>query len=281
MTADAVRAAVAVARDFGLSSTDPVVLADGSNVLVHLRPAPVVARVATLTAELRPGVAAWLARDIEVSAYVAGRGVPVVPPSVDPPAGPHVRDGLVLTFFEYVPHDPDHHPVPAEVGRVLADLHDALREYPGVLPADGPIGDLWRILDMLERERILADGELTALRAELSRLAPEVQVLPGRALHGDAHPGNLLATPNGLVWNDFEDTWRGPLAWDLACLANTHRLDGRAALAAYPDPPPAAELEVCVRLRTVFGVAWRFVLDDRIPGRAPDKREHLNRWLRG
>jgi hypothetical protein len=279
MTADAVAAAVAVARGFGLRDPDPVVLANGSNVLVHLRPFPVVARVATLTAELRPGVAAWLARDIEVAAFAAEHGVPVVPPSVDPPPGPHVREGLVLTFFQYVPHDPGRRPAPEEVGRALAALHGALRDYCGELPASGPVDDLWRILDTLERERILAAGELSALRADLAGLAAEVLALPGRALHGDAHPGNVLMTPDGLVWNDFEDTWRGPAAWDLACLATTDHLDGMAALAAYPELPPAPEIDVCVQLRTLFGVAWRFVLDRRIPGRAPDAREHLDRWL--
>lgn len=281
MTGDAVAAAMAVARGFGMSGIDPVVLADGSNVIVHLRPAPVVARVATLTAELRPGVAAWLARDIAVSGHAAAHGVPVVRPSVDPPPGPHVWDGQVLTFFEYVRHDPGYQPKPAEVGRALAVLHDALAGYDGPLPTEGPIRDLRWILDTLEQERILTGDEIAKLRADAARLVAELGTLPVRALHGDSHPGNLLATPNGLVWNDFEDTWRGPLAWDLACLANTVRLDGRAALVGYPDLPPADELEVCVRFRRLFGVGWRFVLDSRLPGRAPDKREHLDRWLAG
>jgi thiamine kinase-like enzyme len=28
--------------------------------------------------------------------------------------------------------------------------------------------------------------------------------------------GNLLHTPERLIWNDFEDTFRGPVHWDLA-----------------------------------------------------------------
>jgi thiamine kinase-like enzyme len=35
-------------------------------------------------------------------------------------------------------------------------------------------------------------------------------------LHGDAHPGNLLPTAQGLLWIDFEDACRGPLEWDYA-----------------------------------------------------------------
>ncbi len=279
MTGEAVAAAVAVAREFGVSCTDPVVLADGSNVLVHLRPAPIVARVAKLTAWVRPGVEAWLARDIALAAHVIERGVAAVRPSVDPPAGPHHRDGQVLAFFEYVPHDPDPVREPAEVARALAELHAALGDFDGDLPAAGPVDDLRNAFDVLEQERIMPDGVVPVLRVDLEQLAEEIATFPVRVLHGDAHPGNLLWTRSGLVWNDFEDTWRGPLGWDLACLAKTGYLDGQAALAAYPSLPPEPELETCLRLRTLFGVPWRYILDARFPGRAPDKKVYLDRWL--
>ena len=279
MTGEAVAAAVAVAREFGMSCTDPVVLHDGSNVLVRLRPAPVVARVASLTAEVRPGVEAWLARDIAVASHLAARGVPAVPPCADPPAGPHHRDGRVVAFFSYVPHDPDLVPEPGEVARLLAALHSALADFTGDLPVAGPVDDLRVCFDLLDREGILPASVVSRLRADLEGLALELRRFPVRPLHGDAHPGNLLWTRSGLLWNDFEDAWLGPLGWDLACLANTGYLDGHAALAAYPSLPPDSELETCIRLRTLFGVAWRYYLDDRIPGQAPDKREHLETWL--
>ena len=281
MTGDKVAAAVAVASHFGVSGTDPVVLADGSNVLVHLRPAPLVARVATLTAQVRPGVAAWLARDIALSSHVLARGVAAVRPSADPPAGPHVWDGQVLTFVEYVPHDPAPVREPGEVGRALGELHAALADYADPLPAAGPLDDLRNAFDIVERERIMPAAVVARLRDDLAELASEIAAFPVRVLHGDAHPGNLLWTPNGLVWNDFEDTWLGPLGWDLACLATTGYLDGMTALAEYPGTVDAAELNACIRLRKLFGVAWRYFLDDRIPGRAPDKEEFLARWLSG
>ena len=253
----AVAAAVTVARQFGVRSTSPSVLADGSNVLVHLRPAPVVARVASLTALVRPGVEEWVARDISISSYLASRGIPVVRPSVDPPAGPHHHNGRVLAFFEYVPHDESYRPAPEVLGRQLAELHDALRGYPGTLPALGPVNDLRRGLDLLERHGVAAVDEP---RATLEELAPEVDKLPTQALHGDAHPGNLLAGSDGLVWNDFEDTWRGPPAWDLACLAHSSRLDGWAAVRAYPGAPPLPEIELCLRLRRLYAACWELAV---------------------
>ncbi|WP_229725650.1 phosphotransferase family protein [Calditerricola satsumensis] len=46
------------------------------------------------------------------------------------------------------------------------------------------------------------------------RSLSEADVLPA---HGDAHLGNLLASPQGWLWIDFEDASRMPRFWDLAC----------------------------------------------------------------
>jgi hypothetical protein len=275
--AHAVAAAVAVAGGLGVRRAEPRVLADGANVLVHLWPAPVVARVATTVALVRPGPA-WQARDIELARFLHSRGVPVVTPCTDPPAGPHQHDGWVLAFWRYVPHDPDRVLRPAEVAEALAELHAALREFPGELPAAGPFDDLGRGFG-LDWLGVLTDAELDLLRSDTQRLRAAMAELPAQALHGDAHPGNLMATPKGLLWNDFEDTWRGPLAWDLACLANTGRLDGRAAVAAYPGVPADGELDTCLRLRRLYGVCWRFTLARRFPALAAEARAHLDRWL--
>ena len=276
----AVAAAVRVARAHGVRVADPVVLADGSNVLVHLRPAPVVARVATRTTLMRPGVAAWLARDLDVTRYLAGRGFPVVPPATELPAGPHEVAGHVLTFAAHVPHDRDRPVSPEQVAGSLADLHTELRGYPGELPARGPLDDIARVLDRATRRGALAEPEAVALRAEHAELAAGWDSAGAvQPLHGDAHAGNLLRTPHGLVWCDFEDTWRGPVAWDLACLAESRRVDGRAALAAYPDPPVAAELALFTRARALLAVLWQQVIAEAVPERRPGADEALRDWL--
>ena len=61
----AVRAAVAVAARFTVNSTEPVVLADGANIVVHLRPAPVVAKVAAGAGNLMATDRGWLWHDFE------------------------------------------------------------------------------------------------------------------------------------------------------------------------------------------------------------------------
>lgn len=67
-------AAVKVAASLGIHSRDPVVLADGANVVVHLRPAPVVAKVAASTTAVR-AAAAWLQRELDVTRFLVGRAL--------------------------------------------------------------------------------------------------------------------------------------------------------------------------------------------------------------
>jgi hypothetical protein len=65
-TARALAAAQAVADAHSVRCQDAVLLAGGSNVLVHPKPAPVVARVMTSTAVLHDDVELWLAREVAV-----------------------------------------------------------------------------------------------------------------------------------------------------------------------------------------------------------------------
>ena len=74
-------AAQAVARAHGVACDDAVRIAGGSNALIHLRPAPVVARVMTATAILHDDLESWLTREVAVGRYLAERTAAVVAPS--------------------------------------------------------------------------------------------------------------------------------------------------------------------------------------------------------
>jgi len=247
-TQRAVAAAVTVAREHGLCVDEPVILNDRFSVQVHLAPAPVVAGISTWTATLRPDIADWLARKVAVTDHLEAVGAPVVGNSRELPPGPHERDGLVMTFTEWAPPDPDRTPEAADCVAMLPDLHAALATYPGELPllapvhADSPLGlaALERHPDVLsaeERERLLAAHE---------RLAPYAAA-PGdtTVLHGDLHPGNLHATGGELRWLDFEDVCRGPVGYDLALL----RWMDPTAGDGWVD---AEELARCSDLRAVY-----------------------------
>src|SRR3954454_23742609 len=96
-----VAAAQAVAGEHGVDCDEAVPIAAGSNVLVHLRPAPVVARVMTGTAVLHDDVERWLAREVAVGSFAADL---VVPPTDLLPPGPHEQDGLWMTLWRFVAH---------------------------------------------------------------------------------------------------------------------------------------------------------------------------------
>lgn len=257
LTRRGVRVAVTVARALGLRVTDPVVLRDVSNLLVHLRPAPVVARVATSTALARVDVVEHFRRAVDVTAYLAARGVPVVGPSDEVPAGPFTRDGMTVSFASWVPHDPTW--TPTDFAHRLADLHAELRTYPGPLPDRGPLDDIDAVRGLWTRPKDQLES-FTAVRDALVERWPSEDVQP---LHGDAHPGNLLMTSRGPLWNDFEDTWRGPVTWDLACLALTGRLDGMTEAGDYPLP--RGDLAFSLRLRRLHAAGWLTVLERRFP----------------
>ncbi len=260
ISARAVAAAVAVAKRHGIEVTEPVVLADRYAIRVHLRPAPVVARVSVYTALLRRPIEAWLARELDVATFLHGRSAPVVPPSDLLPPGPHVHDGFAISFWTHVPPVTEEPPSPEVTGRMLAELHGALRDYPGELPLLAPpLSDIPRGLERLEpMSDVLAANDLAMLHKVADRLLPALESTraPLQPLHGDAHAYNLITSARGPLWNDFEDVCRGPVAWDLSSLGDP---EGRL-LAAYPGAPSPDELVLYREVRLLHVVVWVFAL---------------------
>jgi len=217
---EALAAACAVAVEQDVPCGQAGVAHAGSNVLVHLRPSPVVARVMTGTVALHDDPGLWLSREVAVLEFLAPSGLAVAPsPSIAP--GPYQSDGLWMTFWEWVEHeDRTELGDPERFGRALRDLHDALSGFTGEL---GGLVDLERDIERLRRQlrptATLSAERIDSLGERLRALGETVfcSSLPAQALHGDASLYNLLTSTSGRpVWNDFEDTFRGPVHWDLA-----------------------------------------------------------------
>ena len=231
-TSRALRAAVAAGRDLGLPVRDAKVLHDLFSVVVHLAPAPVVVRVPTVlppSADL-DDQAARQQRELDVATWLHERGTPVIPPSPLVPREPVRRDGFSMTCWEFVEQEaaePDY----ADNARRTAELHAALRHYPGELPflsaaeprmvTDGLafLGARPDLLEPAERERAQLEWEVlepvVASRAEFEAAFPGVDLQP---VHGDAPAANIVATASGPLFADFELVTLGPAEWDLAFL---------------------------------------------------------------
>ncbi|AKT41499.1 aminoglycoside phosphotransferase family protein [Chondromyces crocatus] len=255
--ARAVASAVAVAKAHGLTVKEPKVLAEACAVRVLLSPAPVVARVSTVTAVLRAPIEPWLQRELDVSAFLAAQGAPVVPPSDELPATPFEHDGLHMSFWRYVQPAGDKPPETVVAAQMLGELHAALRDYPGELPELVPLGDIQRGLDRLAGETTLVSVEdLAFMQRMADRILGELRAVglgPVQPIHGDAHVGNLIPVTGGWLWNDFEDTCLGPVGWDLCGLEAG---DEMVAHAAYPGAPAPSRVTLFRNLRLLQGTLW-------------------------
>jgi hypothetical protein len=273
----AVSAAVKVAAGLGITSTDPVVLADGANVIVHLQPSPVVAKVAASTPEVRPDSAAWLQRELDVAAYLTEAGAPALPPSPEIAATTYTGHGHVMSFWRYLRSATAELADEATIGAMLRDLHAVLRSYPEAAPELAPLADIPAYLARPQTR--LTKGQAAALAAAYTRLTAELDpTSPRQPLHGDAGPGNLMAADTGWVWNDFEDTCSGPVTWDLAASTANPRRDRARILAAYGTDVDAGQLAVCEQLRRLHLTVWYGLYAERFPDLRARAGELLALW---
>ena len=287
LAARAMAATVEVAERHGLRDLVPRLLKDGSNAIIHLAPAPVVARVPTTLFWLRQPSEKWLRRDLDLAKWLFAQGAAVIPPSPELPPGPHlsseVTGSMPMTFWTYVEHDREQPVTDAEASAALSDLHVFLRAYPGELPFLGPLlEELPHWLHWLEQHHGISGADLLALpqaqwtlALALKRGHPSIQ-----PLHGDAHSGNLLRTSKGLLWTDFEDACTGPVTWDIAVLLSRRPVDPQEVLQLYPAAPSWEELLPFLRARALEAVIYQQVLGRRFPHRAEEMSHALANWHR-
>ncbi|PWV46742.1 aminoglycoside phosphotransferase family protein [Nocardiopsis sp. L17-MgMaSL7] len=259
----AVAAATSVATSLGLDADEAVVLHDSNRLTLRLLPCDVLARVAPA----EHGVARY---EVELALRLAATGSPVaaLDPRVTP--GVHERDGFEVTLWTH------HAPVPAtkvpppDYADALARLHHGMRavDHPSprftdrVARARGLVADRDRTPELTAPDRELLARALDDLEREVTgHGAPE------QLLHGEPHPGNLLATAEGPLFVDLETCCRGPVEFDLA-----HAPDEVAA--HYPGTDPEL-LRACRLLVLAMITAWRWDRDDQFP----DGRRCGAQWL--
>jgi hypothetical protein len=261
VVSSAVAAAVAVATEQGLRVADATAVGTRSNVIVHLRPSPIVARVMCGTVVLHPDPYAWLTREIDVAAFLAERMTSVVAPTKEIDPGPYVSGNRWMSFWEHV--EVRTTPLEAlEIGLALRALHDALAEYRGPLPPRSAVLDE---IDWL-LNAVSGDEDVSELIAERQRLAEVIfeheHATDQQPLHGDASVSNLLATSSGPLWSDFEDVCVGTVEWDVAgVLAEARAAHGDAfsaeVSAAYGSECDPAALERVDQVHALYGALWR------------------------
>lgn len=281
----ALQAASEIAALHGLAFERAIVLQNLSNVIVHLAPTSVVARVSTTTGTIRVGDA-WFAREVAVARHLTAAGAPIIPLSVEIEPGPHQHSDLVLSFWEFVqildePFDP------FQAGRALRACHTALQNFQGTLPILALISEAQQFLDQL-----IAQSEFDATDVEIllrvsQRVVHQMQQLPMQPLRGDPHSGKVLNTTRGVVWADWEDVMMGPVEWDLASLVaaphvfGTDRDKAEVALDGYGRSFNDEALDWCIEARTFVALVWSIILHRQHPSSERQARiERRLQWFR-
>lgn len=243
----AVAAAQAVAARHGLDSARPTVLHHANNVVVRLNPSPVVAKVSRSTA------GGWhkLEQEVAVARHLMEAGAPVVGPSPELPAGPHVCDGFAVSFWRHQPHDAGAAACGRVLAETLADVHSALADYAAPLASylDRRVKRTGDALVDPRYAAVLGTRDQTFLEAEYSRIVSDLESrrLDSRPLHGDPHRGNFLVGREGCLMVDFESVCVGPAEWDLSALP----IEGAGVFAV-----DEALLAMLRRLRSLCVVVW-------------------------
>jgi phosphotransferase family enzyme len=211
-------------------------------------------------------------RELEVTRYLYRKRAPVVPPCRTMPCAPFIEDGMAVTLWPYVinqkAHDEEDPEKVSSAAFALRQVHYAFADYSGDLP---PISEKFEECASLLRQPAalptLAADDRTFLLRTYEALVESLAALPvdPAPIHGDAQLGNVLFTPNGPLWTDFEAASLGPREWDAS---------GAPHFPAFLSLN-ADILEIMVRLRSLCVVVWCSALaEDR------DKREAAEHHLK-
>ncbi|MGW4795058.1 phosphotransferase [Nonomuraea sp. NPDC004297] len=259
----AVAAARSVASALGLPADDAIVLHDSNKLALRLLPGDVMARVA-------PDGQQGARFEIELARRLAAAGSPVaaLEPRVEPRV--HERDGFAITLWTYYEPAAAQEIAPAGYAGALRRLHAGMRTIDVPAPHfTDRVEQAQRLVAGHDRTPALADADRKLLGDTLRDLRRAVteRGAAEQLLHGEPHPGNLLATEHGPLFIDFETCCRGPVEFDLA-----HAPDEVAE--HYPGLDRAL-LRECRLLMLAMVTTWRWDRDDDLP----DGRRLGTEWL--
>ncbi|MFH8658427.1 phosphotransferase enzyme family protein [Streptomyces afghaniensis] len=259
----AVAAAISTACSLGLTADDAIVLQDSNKLTLRLLPCDVLARVAPVAQQ----VAQF---EVELAQRLAASGCPVavLEPRVEPRV--HERDGFAVTLWTYYEPVTPREVSPADYATALNLLHAGMRKVDVPTPHfTDRVEQAQRLVANRDRTPALADADRELLGDTLRSLRRVIDERGGaeQLLHGEPHPGNLLATRNGLLFIDLETCCRGPVEFDLA----------HAPEEVGEHYPGVDEdlLRECRILVLAMITTWRWDRDDQLP----DGRRLAGEWL--
>jgi aminoglycoside phosphotransferase (APT) family kinase protein len=262
-----VASARSIALSLGLRVDHAAVLHNSNKLAVRLAPCEVLARVA-------PWAHQDLLFEVELARRLAASASPVaaLAPGVEPRVYTH--DAFAVTLWTYYAPATPADASPDDYARALQRLHAGMRKLDVTCPHfSDRVAEALQLVSSRDLTPALAgpDRELLIDALRERRRAIGERAAPEQLLHGEPHPGNVLATPGGPLFIDFETCCRGPVEFDLAHAPKTVS-DG------YPKIDEDL-LDDCRGLVLAMVAAWRWDAADQFPDGQKEGR-HLLRALR-
>ncbi|MFJ6661343.1 aminoglycoside phosphotransferase family protein [Streptomyces sp. NPDC091377] len=216
-----------LAERLSVDMTGARILHQHSNAVIALPVPGWVVRIASA-----PDALDRITQSVRVTGWLADQGFPCVIPvsGIDQPL---VVDGSVVSLWHFVPATPPAGQAGAALGHLLRRLHhQPLLPFP--LPwFDDPFDDVSAAVR--QAPDAMTAASRSWLLSRLDGLGRQWPLLPftrrWALIHGDAHPNNLLHTPDGPILADWDHTAIGPREWDLAQIHYTRRRFGRPTAA--------------------------------------------------
>ncbi|HKE66841.1 MAG TPA: aminoglycoside phosphotransferase family protein [Micromonosporaceae bacterium] len=259
----AVAAAMSIASSLGLAVDDAIVLHNSNRLALRLLPCDVLARVAPVAHQ----VAQF---EIDVAQRLIESESPVA--ALEPRVAPRVyeRAGFAVTLWTYFEPSTRQEIPPADYANALERLHAGMRKLD--IPAPhytDRVDEAQQLVASRDHTPALGDADrellgetLRSLRQTISESGAAEQLL-----HGEPHPGNVLATNAGLLFIDLETCCRGPVEFDVA-----------HAPEEVSEHYPGVDhdlLRECRMLVLAMITAWRWDRDDQFP----NGRQLGEEWL--
>jgi hypothetical protein len=251
--ARAVPAVIAIASDLDLTANDAVVLHNSNKLALRIVPADVFARVSRIGEEIA-------AFEIDLAQRLTSIGSPIVALEPRVPARVFTRDGFAITLWTYCgsvapqPHEP------TAYASALERLHAGMRTVDiESIHFTNRVNEAHEIVASRDRSPALRVDDRELLTATLLDAVEAIRDRNAneQLLHGEPHPGNVLATANGLLFIDLETCCRGPIEFDLAHVPEV-------VSDCYPGADPEL-LSECRRVVLAMVAAWRWDTADQFP----------------
>ena len=279
----AMLAAGRLADGLGLDASGLNVLHSSNNTITHLPRCGLVAKVGT-----SPEAPETLARELAIALHLLTEDAEIAPPATCVSPGPYRQDGLVITLWEFVEHDPDAELDDDHLADSLERLHAHLATWSGDatgLPRADPAN---RATPDDQAMRAMPPDGLELVRARFAEVARPLleRAEPTHVLHGGPHSHNVLSTPSGLLGSTSKraaaarsrqtsPTSARPAPADRESTSNSSPWPGRCSASA--SPPSAGR----IRIATPESARRPNTTSPRSHTKNPDARLKRGRLLLG